>query len=208
MQATRDKILAFWGRNTTRIYTHLHRLRFNWMYLGKPPWDTGITPPELEDFIRRHPPGRAVDLGCGTGTNLCALGRAGWQVVGVEFVPRAARAARQKLRQNNIAGEVRIGDASSLEVVQGSYDLVLDIGCYHGLPENSRASYRENLGTIMKPAGYFLLYAHWQSAEAKGPVGITDSEADAFQKILTLYHRQDSLDRWGRQASWFWFQKP
>src|SRR3989304_5467809 len=31
------------------------RLTFNLWYNWKPPWDTGISPPELIDFISRHP---------------------------------------------------------------------------------------------------------------------------------------------------------
>ncbi len=41
------------------------------MYLrGHPPWDTGVTPPEVVELVegRDRPPGRAPDLGCGTGT--------------------------------------------------------------------------------------------------------------------------------------------
>ena len=34
------------------------RLAFDFWYLRKPPWDTGITPPELQAFLTTHPPGR------------------------------------------------------------------------------------------------------------------------------------------------------
>jgi len=67
------------------------------MYFGQPPWDTGISPPELLEFIRTHNPGRAIDLGCGTGTNVITLVNAGWDVTGVDFAPRAIKIARRKL---------------------------------------------------------------------------------------------------------------
>ena len=49
----------------------LQRLFFNLWYYFNPPWDTGITPPEVVEAIdgpEALRPGRALDLGCGTGT--------------------------------------------------------------------------------------------------------------------------------------------
>jgi SAM-dependent methyltransferase len=192
---------------STRMNKLVHWLRFNWLYFGTPPWDTGVSPPELLAFIEQHPPGWAIDLGCGTGTNLLTLAQAGWKVTGVEFVPRAAKTARHKLNQAGVQAEVRTGDVAQREVVQGSYDLVLDIGCYHGLPASSRARYRENVAQILKPAGYFLLYAHWQPADQQSQLGITHEDFSAFQEKLTLETRTDSQDRWDRRATWMLFIK-
>src|SRR4030088_2327032 len=62
----------------------MRRLWFGlWYWLPRrPPWDTGVTPPELERFMGSHPPGRALDLGCGTGTNVVYLTRHGWTAGG------------------------------------------------------------------------------------------------------------------------------
>lgn len=190
----------------------LHWLRYNWLYLGKPPWETGITPPELFDYLSQHPPGRAVDLGCGTGTNLLAMARAGWQVTGVDFALRAVQAARKKLREAGLSGEVRQGDVTRLETVQPiagqpGYDLVLDIGCYHSLPEAGRAAYRENLPRILSSGGHFLMYANWRKAEGDA-WGFTDADQIALQERLNLENRADSLDRWERRASWMLFREP
>ncbi len=67
------------------------RLAFNFWYFRKPPWDSGISPPELLEFIRTHPAGKAIDLGCGTGTNVITLAKAGWQVT-AWISPRAPSA--------------------------------------------------------------------------------------------------------------------
>jgi SAM-dependent methyltransferase len=181
-------------------------VRFNLMYLGKPPWDTGITPPELVRFLHDNPPGRALDIGCGTGTNLVALARSGWQVTGIDFAATAVRDARRRLAQEGYLGEVRAGDATSLENVLGQYELVLDIGCYHGISAASRAAYRANLGKILVPGGQYLGYMHWVDANGHG-IGVTQEDIDAFNAFLTLEDREDSQDRKGRSASWMRFRQ-
>lgn len=181
-------------------------LRYNLMYLGKPPWDTGTSPPELIEFIQQHKPGRAIDLGCGTGTNMLTLAEAGWLVTGVDFAIKAVLEAKSKLMEVGIPGEVRSGDVSRLEVVEGEYDLALDIGCYHGLATNQRERYRRNLLEILKPGGYYLLYAHWLQPGTDNKIGISPTEFDAFCADLALESRQDSQDRWGRPVSWLCFR--
>ena len=83
------------------------RLLFQYWYFGQPKWDTGISPPELIEFINEHQPGRAIDIGCGTGTNVITLAKAGWGVTGVDFV-RAIRKAKQKLKNAGVQVEVRV----------------------------------------------------------------------------------------------------
>ncbi len=190
----------------------LHWLRFNWLYLGQPPWETGITPPELTAYLSQHPPGRAIDLGCGTGTNLLAMARAGWQVTGVDFVLMAVRQARRKLRNARMQGLVRQGDVTRLEIVRPpdgapGYNLVLDIGCYHGLPEDARARYRENLSRILAPGGHFLIYGNWRKEEGAA-WGLTEADQTGLLERLILENRTDSFDRWDRRASWMLFSAP
>ena len=70
------------------------RWKFEWRYWrGTTPWDTNITPPEVKEFIAAAPPGKALDLGCGTGTNAITLAQHGWQATGVDFAPKAIRTA-------------------------------------------------------------------------------------------------------------------
>ena len=54
---------------------------------GRPRWDTGITPPELVELVEsgQVPPGRALDIGCGRGTNAIYLAQRGFQVVGTDL---------------------------------------------------------------------------------------------------------------------------
>src|SRR4030066_306033 len=93
----------------------LQRLVYQLWYYRKPPWDTGVSPPELLAHIERHPPGRALDLGCGTGTNVITLAQHGWQVTGVDFAWRAIRQAQRKAKRAGVLVDLRVGDVTRLE---------------------------------------------------------------------------------------------
>ena len=182
----------------------LHWLRYNLAYFGNPPWDTGISPPELIEFLSSHSTGRAVDLGCGTGTNLVTLARAGWDVTGVDFAIKAVRWSRQRLKRQGLAGEVLQGDVTHFSSPNQPFDLVLDIGCYHGLPKSSRLMYLVNLQRLLKVKGTFLVYCHLKSTP-EAHTGIGDDDLAGFQSLFVLQKRLDSLDRSGRQAVWLTF---
>ena len=91
---------------------------FRLMYrLGFTPWDSGVPPPELIEVIegaRRLPAGRALDIGCGTGTTTVYMASKGWQVTGVDFVPRAIRAAGAKAAAARLPVAFLVGDVTRL----------------------------------------------------------------------------------------------
>jgi ubiquinone/menaquinone biosynthesis C-methylase UbiE len=93
----------------------IRRLFFEWRYLRRQaPWDTGQSPPELLAALARLSPGKALDLGCGTGTNLRTMAKAGWQVTGVDFSSQAIDRARRKLRSFGPQVHLIHGDVSRL----------------------------------------------------------------------------------------------
>ncbi|HET6822700.1 MAG TPA: class I SAM-dependent methyltransferase, partial [Anaerolineales bacterium] len=140
------------------IYTNVRnlfrRFLFHYWYFRQPPWDTGISPPELLEFIQNHKPGRAIDIGCGTGTNVITLAQAGWDVTGVDFAPHATKLARQKAAKAGVQAGFLIKDATTLEGIQGPFDLALDLGCFHGIPPKGRVKYLDRLHRILTPGGF------------------------------------------------------
>jgi len=187
----------------------LRQLFFRAWYYRRPPWDTNQTPPELLDFIASHPPGRALDLGCGTGTNVLALAQNGWQATGVDFVPRAIRAARGKARRAGMtAGQVefRVDDVTRLTGISGPFELILDIGCFHSLSPQGMARYRANLRRLLAPGGTFLLYLFFRSQGSACGSQATESDLEPFSEFLTLVNRQDSTERGLFKSSWLTFE--
>jgi ubiquinone/menaquinone biosynthesis C-methylase UbiE len=182
----------------------LRRLQFNLAYFGKAPWDSGISPPELYEFIQTHSAGRAIDLGCGTGTNVITLAKAGWQVTGIDFATRAIQIAKRKIRSAGVEADLRVGDVTRLDFMD-TFDLALDIGCFHGV--ENRAAYLGQLARILTPGGFWLMYGFFQpSSNLAGP-GLAAADLDGISAAgMTLLSRQDGFDKKERPSAWFLFQ--
>lgn len=184
-----------------------NKLKFNSSYLfGNPPWDSGITPPELYDFIASHPAGRALDIGCGTGTNVITLANAGWQVAGFDFAPQAIRIAKRKLQKADIQSPVFVDDATRMERVRGQFDLALDLGCFHGI--ENKAQYLTQLNRVLAPGGFWLMYGFFKTEALLPGPGLVHSDLELIQRHnLVLTSRKDGFDKRERPSAWFLFQQ-
>jgi len=183
------------------------RLSFDMWYLHRPPWESGIVPPEVAEYIATHPPGFALDLGCGSGTSSLALAQAGWTVCGVDFAARAIRMARQKARLSRLKVDFYRCDVVHLpsSILLTSFDLVLDIGCFHGLRPLERDTYLDGLDRLVAPGGCWLLYGFYLSGET--PLhGSTGGEQCDHGKRLTLAWRRNGMDKKGRPSAWFCYR--
>lgn len=192
----------------------LKRANFTWRYLrGRAPWDTGITPPEVVALIEEEdlPPGRAIDLGCGTGTNAIYLAQHEWYAVGIDFARRAVRAARRKARRAGVADRTRFITADvtrlgSLELGE-PFDLALDIGCGHALSGDMQRIYARALAQVVRPGGVFMLYMFRPTPER--PRGLEPQQVEAlFAPAFRSVWSSLGADRAASVASaWYRFER-
>ena len=181
----------------------LQRVAFSlWYVLSRPPWDTRITPPELVEAITGEqplPPGRALDLGCGTGTNSLYLAQHGWQVVGVDFAAPAIRQARRRAAQAGLGESVQfyVADVSRLDFLKPPFDFALDIGCLHGLCR------------LLPPGAHYMLYAVESARGCLGrPMGLTSEEVrQLFEPWFRLLRVETGTHRGTRRAAWYWWER-
>jgi cyclopropane fatty-acyl-phospholipid synthase-like methyltransferase len=189
------------------VQNAFRRLLFHYWYFRQPPWDTGISPPELLEFIEQHKPGRAIDIGCGTGTNVITLARHGWRVTGVDFAPRAITLAKRKIRNAGVQAELSVNDATKLDGISGPFDLVFDLGCFHGISQPGRAKYLGQLERILAPGGSWLMYGFVQPAAHPSQPGLAEAEISSISSRFTPVSRRDGNDSTrGRSSAWFLFQ--
>jgi len=180
----------------------LKNIAFNLAYLFRPRWDTGIPAPELVRFITGKAPGNALDVGCGTGTNLLYLAQHSWKVTGIDFAPLAIARAKRKLRDN--PKTLLVADVTKLAELElpGPFDLALDMGCFHSLSGMDRLAYGKGMEKWIKSNGVLMIYS-FQPSNYPDVKGITREEmVVCFKDYFELVNYEQGQ---GRPSAWYYF---
>lgn len=191
----------------------MNRLLYRLMYwLRMVPWDTGETPPEVVAAFQAGdiPPGAALDLGCGTGTNVLYMAQQGRQAIGLDFVPEAIAKARDKAQQAGVSerAQFQVADVTRL----GELDLppcgfALDMGCFHGLSPDGQRAYAEGLADTLVPGGRYMLYTLDPHSEAGISFGVLPERVQEVFAPRFAITRMERGGFWKRASTWFWMQR-
>jgi SAM-dependent methyltransferase len=170
------------------------------MYRGTPSWELGKPDPvlvrTLDDRLVQGP-GRALDVGCGTGDDAIELAGRGFEVTAIDIADRPLAIARQKADAAGVAVEFRLADVTRLGQLGGAFDLIVDRGLLVSLfGERARGAYASALIRLTADGGSHyqyqwelprdprLLSAGWWAARVEGfvvsPGEIQDRFGSAF----------------------------
>ena len=124
-----------------------------------------------EEAGRQPPYGQALDLGCGSGIWAAKLAGRGWQVTGVEFVPKALRRARERAQEAGVEVRLIEGDVTALRAtsVGSGFRFLLDFGLFHGLTDEQREAMGGEVSAVAAPGATMLMLA-WEPAEDRKSV--------------------------------------
>lgn len=125
------------------------------------PWDTGTPDPELVDFVRGRglQAGRALDIGCGTGTHTLWLAARGFDVLGVDVSTRAIELAQAKAAEDPASGKIRFEVLDFLASLpeEPPFDLVFDRGVFHVFDAaGDRERFASQVARCLAPSGQWL----------------------------------------------------
>jgi len=167
------------------------RLLYHVLYtLGIKPWERLVELP-VGDQLRgmfdrlqaaRTPPfGKVLDLGCGTGRWAVELAVRGWNVTGVELVPKALRAARRRAAAVGVDVAWLQGDITALERLPTGtgFDLVLDLGAVHGMHPPEREAVRRGVDLVTAPGAELVMLAFTPAKRGPLPRGLSREEIAA-----------------------------
>jgi SAM-dependent methyltransferase len=129
------------------------------------PWEGGPRH-ELVELVEseRIRPGRAIDLGTGTGSNAIFLAEKGFDVTGIDFAASAIEKARQAADEAGVPVRFVVDDLTQLRQVDGTFDFLVDYGTVDDLSPTDRDLYMQNVLGLTHPGSQFLLWVHeWPS---------------------------------------------
>ena len=159
------------SRSLLDLFTRLGARPYDWMYQRGAPWESGPRPALVElcesGRITRDglAPGRAIDLGCGTGVDSVYLARRGFEVVGVDFSEVAIRRARQSLENQHFTRPPRFEVADLLalpdETTTGPFDLLFDGGTLDDFPPAVRPRVAESITKLARSGAVLVMWCFY-----------------------------------------------
>ncbi len=119
----------------------------------------------LAEQIQGLNPGRALDLGCGSGGNAVWLAGRGWQVTAVDFSSVAIGKAKLRAADNQVEVKFIVSDVTAYRPGE-LYDLII---CFYiQLWPELRARMLSRIAKALAPGGRFLFVSHDQSSPPSG----------------------------------------
>ena len=147
----------------TRAYDLLYRFRA--------PWEQGPRS-ELVELVESGilspqslPPGRAIDLGCGSGANAVYLAERGFHVTGVDFSRVALAKARRLAKSRHVERRMVLirGDLTRAAIpgVLGPFDLLIDYGTLDDLRAVKRRAMATTTKRLSRAGSRFLFWCFY-----------------------------------------------
>jgi methyl halide transferase len=128
---------------------------------GNLPWDTGRPSSELQGVFSRNaiPPCRALELGCGTGTNSVWLAQQGFEVTGIDLAPLAVERAEKRAHAAGVQVHFAVADVLDLPDLGGPFAFFFDRGCYHAVRRIAPQKYAPAVARQLASGGRGLILA-------------------------------------------------
>jgi SAM-dependent methyltransferase len=151
----------------------------------------------LTEWLDDRPPGRALDLACGTGRNSLYLAEGGYEVTAVDISPQAIALAEDMARVKGLEINWIVADLDNY-AIQGQYDLIIISFFY------VNSSMVSPIIKALKKGGILLYENHLLAPEAaedeahKHRFHFQPGELKRlFQELSTIRYEECQVDREG-----------
>lgn len=132
-----------------------------WSFPAKPRWTDRPLPAEVIEAVAAGwlpRAGRMLDLGCGTAEIAAWFAAHGYQATGVDIAQVALdRAAARHAGLPNPIEFIAV-DLCTGTLPGRAFDILIDRGCLHQIPENLVADYVRNISSLAAPGARMLLF--------------------------------------------------
>jgi methyl halide transferase len=146
---------------------------------GNLPWDTGRPSSELQRVVGQIPirPCRALELGCGTGTNSVWLAQQGFDATGVDVAPLAVEHAQKRAHAASVNVRFVVADVFHLPDLDGPFEFFFDRGCYHAVRREAPNKYAPAVARqLASGARGLILTGNAREPHDPGPPVVTEEQ--------------------------------
>ena len=179
---------------------------------GDLPWDTGRPSAELMRRLQQNPvkPCRAIEFGCGTGSNSVWLALQGFDVTGIDISPLAIAAANDRAKHAGVAVNFLGADVTDFPDLGPPFEFFFDRGCYHAVRREDAQGYVRSLLKITVPGSSGLVLtgnAKDPHSPGMGPPVVSEEEIRAelgsvFEIVQLREFYFDQVEEGGQFLAW------
>jgi SAM-dependent methyltransferase len=167
--------------------------------LGFAPWERRDVEQSWQPLLEGPgalAPGRALDIGCGSGRDAVYLAKRGWEVTAVDFVEAALASASHRAAEEGVEVQWVKGDVAELGQLglEPGYNLLYDFGCIHGLADPERQRAARGLTDFAAPEATLLIAAFKAGRRIVLPRGMNKEDVVALlSDDWELQHTQSEV---------------
>jgi SAM-dependent methyltransferase len=99
---------------------------------------------------------RLLEIGCGPGANIWFMAREGFSVCGIDGSATAIQRARQRLREEGLTADLRIGDYAQLPWQNSTFDGALENVSLYCNPAAAIDRALNEVHRVLRPGAFFL----------------------------------------------------
>lgn len=141
--------------------------------------------PFLADICIKRGPGKALDIGCGAGTDSVFLAKQGWDVTSLDFIPKAIEMTTGRAKDAGVSVTTAVADVLDWQP-KHKYDLVLDHGLLHNMNPGNHPIYRQQIFKFMSDDADFVIL-HWLKTYPWQPVAMVGPNRASREEIKDFF---------------------
>ena len=181
---------------------------------GDMQWDKGEPAPGLVDFLATHPElnsGTVAVPGCGTGHDVRALVKAGFEGFGFDLAPSAIALAEEKTRLVGMFARFQLADFLHDEPPQ-KFDWVFEHTLFCAIQPAQRDEYVRAVRHWLKPGGNYLAVNYFITDDNDGPPFPTtrEEQVERFSphfELVAEWLPRSYPNRTGKERMFWWRRK-
>ena len=126
---------------------------------GSIPWDLGRPDSNLTNMVAERPIYRckALEIGCGTGSNAVWLAQQNFQVTATDVSVLAIKEAKKRASDSRVKCRFVVADFLNDKIPDAPFGFVFDRGCFHSFDsDKERKKFAKNVAFCLEDDGLWL----------------------------------------------------